>query len=169
MIYVAILWFITFMEHSDYPTRKPPQPYTLSMFVVCACFFDIIAWCAKDSIFVCWKGKNLPISSVADVAFDDNKTEVTSLNNFDDESDDNIIDVEDKDSVDDNPYNFPANNLMNFKAGSQLIPSHRSSRNKNKPMARPVTARTQLLEEKYNKDNKKTKAKLINSYNVIFK
>eukprot|EP01084_Bolivina_argentea_P060133 109880_1 len=126
----GIIWMITFMNHENEPTRKPPQPYLLSMFVLCGVFFDLITWCAKDSILLCWKN-NMALSN------HDLKMSLADSRRTNKTSDGSTIEI--KQLKDHNqPYKSP--NI----SGQE-------------PKNRPVTARTQLLEQKYSEMPKKKK------------
>jgi len=148
------IWILAFHKHEDEPTMKPPQPYSISIFVICAVFFDLVAWCAKDSIFVCWK-KNY-ISSTADAVFDDGETAITSMNAYGDDSDDEKI-IEVNPELPDNNDNEL--NELRGRNDSPFNKFHNYNPPKKAAQARPVTARTQLLNQKYDTESQKSKEK----------
>eukprot|EP01084_Bolivina_argentea_P302990 523064_1 len=116
----GVIWMMTFMDHRNQLILS--EPYLLSIFVLSGVFFDLIAWCAKDVLLLCWEN-NMPLSSSNDLKM--------SL--------DSTIEIKQLILKDHNqPYKSP-------NIGGQ------------NPKNRSVTARTQLLQQKYSRTPKKEK------------
>eukprot|EP01083_Nonionella_stella_P316555 1148453_1 len=128
----GIVWVFTFVQHEPTPTRTPPQPYLLSVFVICGVLFDLIAWCAKDSVLICWKANA-----------------IGSRFNLLDESDacmDSMVRTPEPESVRTQTESF----FVDLRDHNQPL----AYNTMNNTTSRPVTARTQLLNEKYSSENK---------------
>eukprot|EP01084_Bolivina_argentea_P302989 523062_1 len=113
----GIIWMMTFLDHRNQLTLS--EPYLLSIFVLSGVFFDLIAWCAKDILLLCWKNNDLKMS------LDSNSRRTNKI------SDGSAIEI-----------------IKQLK-------------DRNQPYKTPnITARTQLLEQKYSQTPKKEKDEL---------